>query len=363
MRMTGGRNDKGRLIWCGNCRTKSGAPCRFDLTGKAGRPGWMPLLLFMFSLFVFSCRPEAPKYIQLEGQAQGTTFHITYSDSLGRNFSAQVDSLFRLIDKSMSLWDSTSVISRLNRNEPGVVVDEHFSAVFKRSQEVSAATGGVFDITVGPLVRAWGFSYKKGLPMPDSAQVDSLRRLIGFQKIRLENGMLLKADPRMEVDMNAIAQGYTVDLIAMFLEKHGIRHYMVEVGGEVRTAGQNERAEDWRIGIDKPTGGEGADRPLQTVVSLSGKSMATSGSYRKFVERDGKKYSHAIDPQTGYPITHSLLSMSVIAENCATADAYATAFLVLGLEKSMEIARQKDLKIYGIYADAKGNLQVRSTFE
>lgn len=321
---------------------------------------WLYLLLL---LAFFSCQPEAPKYTQLEGQAQGTTFHITYADSLGRDFSGPVDSLFRLIDRSMSLWDSSSVISRVNRNEPDVVVDEHFAAVFRRAQQVSAATGGVFDITVGPLVRAWGFSYKKGLPPPDSAQVDSLRQLIGFQKIRLENGILQKADPRMEVDMNAIAQGYTVDVLAELLEKHGVRHYMVEIGGEVRTAGQNERGESWRIGIDKPveTGSEG--RPLQTVVPVSGKSLATSGSYRKFVERNGKKYSHAIDPRTGYPITHSLLSMSVLAGDCATADAYATAFLVLGLEKSVEIAQREGLKIYAIYADADGNLQVRSTFE
>jgi len=324
-------------------------------------PAWLYLLLL---LAFFSCQPEATKYTQLEGQAQGTTFHITYADSLARDFSAPVDSLFRLIDRSMSLWDSTSVISRVNRNEPGVVVDEHFAAVFRRAQQVSAATGGVFDITVGPLVRAWGFSYKKGLPPPDSAQVDSLRQLIGFQNVQLENGVLQKADPRMEVDMNAIAQGYTVDVLALFLEKHGVRHYMVEIGGEVRTAGHNERGESWRIGIDKPVGeGGGEGRPLQTVVPVSGKSLATSGSYRKFVERNGKKYSHAIDPRTGYPITHNLLSVSVLAGDCATADAYATAFLVLGLEKSMEIAEREGLKIYAIYADADGNLQVRSTFE
>jgi thiamine biosynthesis lipoprotein len=317
----------------------------------------------LFLLFLLGCQNDAPKFTHLEGQAQGTTFHITYLDAQGRDFSQPVDSFFRLIDRSMSLWDSTSVISRLNRNEAGVVVDEHFAAVFRRSQEVSAATEGVFDITVGPLVRAWGFSYKKGLPPPDSAQVDSLRQFIGFQKIRLENGVLQKADPRIQVDMNAIAQGYTVDVLAEFLAKQGVANYMVEIGGEVRTAGRNEHGEEWRIGIDKPVAEAGNERPLQTVVPVSGKALATSGSYRKFVERDGKKYSHAIDPRTGYPITHNLLSVSVLADDCATADAYATAFLVLGLEKSMEIAQQKDLKIYGIYTDAKGNVQVRSTFK
>lgn len=323
----------------------------------------MRYLSFFLLLALAACQSQTPQYTHLEGQAQGTTFHITYLDAEGRTFSGSVDSIFRLMDRSMSLWDSTSVISRVNRNEAGVVVDEHFAAVFKRSQEVSAATDGVFDITVGPLVRAWGFSYKKGLPPPDSAQVDSLRQVIGFQKIRLENGVLQKNDPRIEVDMNAIAQGYTVDVLADFLKKHGVRHYMIEVGGEVRTLGQNERGEPWRIGIDKPVEGEAKGRPLQTVVPISGKALATSGSYRKFVERDGKKYSHAIDPRTGYPITHNLLSVTVVADDCTTADAYATAFLVLGLEKSLEIAQRQGIQLYAIYADAEGKLQVASTLE
>lgn len=317
---------------------------------------------FFLLLLLFSCQNKTPEFTHLEGKAQGTTFRITYNDAQARDFSASVDSLFRLIDRSMSLWDSTSVISRLNRNEAGVMIDAHFAAVIQRSQEVAAATDGYFDITVGPLVRAWGFSYKKGLPPPDSVQVDSLRQLIGFQKIRLENGVLQKADPRMQVDMNAIAQGYTVDVLANFLEKQGVHNYLIEVGGEVRTAGLNERNEVWRIGIDKPVEGETEGRPLQTVVPLSGKSLATSGSYRKFVERDGKKFSHAIDPHTGYPITHNWLSISVIADDCTTADAYATAFLVLGLEKSMKIAKEKGLLVYGIYADENGDLQVESSF-
>ncbi|MCB9317283.1 MAG: FAD:protein FMN transferase [Lewinellaceae bacterium] len=319
---------------------------------------------FLFFLFLFfACQNKQPEYTQLEGQAQGTTFHITYFDPAGRDFSGPVDSLFRLIDRSMSLWDSTSIISRVNRNEAGVLLDEHFIAVFQRSQAIAAATGGMFDITVGPLVRAWGFSYKKGLPPPDSALVDSLRQLIGFQKVRLENGVLQKDDPRMEVDVNAIAQGYTVDVLAQYLEKQGVQNYMVEVGGEVRTAGKNARGELWRIGIDKPVADGGEGRPLQTVVSMENQALATSGSYRKFVERDGKKYSHAIDPQTGYPITHNLLSISVLADDCTTADAYATAFLVLGLEKSMKIAQEQGLKVYGIYTDENGALQVKSTFE
>jgi len=326
-------------------------------------PHWKFVWRIAFPLFLFSaCQNKQPEYTQLEGQAQGTTFQITYFDPSGRDFSGQVDHIFRAIDRSMSLWDSLSIISRINRNEAGVVADTHFVAVFQRAQEIAATTGGAFDITVGPLVRAWGFSYKKGLPPPDSVQVDSLRQLTGFQKIRLENGVLQKADPRMEVDMNAIAQGYTVDLLAALLRKHGVQNYMVEVGGEVRAAGKNARGESWRIGIDKPvSGGEVEGRPLQTVISLNGKALATSGSYRKFVERDGKKYSHAIDPHTGYPIAHNLLSVSVLADDCTTADAYATAFLVMGMEKALKIAQERGLEVYGIYTDEKDGLQVKST--
>ncbi|TNE68605.1 MAG: FAD:protein FMN transferase [Bacteroidetes bacterium] len=319
--------------------------------------------LILTSLLLGACHDPRPAFTYLEGQAQGTTFRITYQDSLSRDFSGAVDSLFHLMDASMSLWDSTSVISRMNRNEAGVVADEHFAVVFERAQQIAAATDGYFDITVGPLVRAWGFSYKKGLPPPDSAQVDSLRQLIGFQKVSLADGRLVKAVPDMQVDVNAIAQGYTVDVLAAFLEQHGVRNYLVEVGGEVRTLGRNERGETWRIGIDKPIEGEPEPgRPLQAVVPLSGRALATSGSYRKFIERNGKKFSHAIDPHTGYPITHTLLSISVIADDCTTADAYATAFLVAGLEKAKATALQQGLELYGIYTDTAGVLQVYSTF-
>ncbi|WP_247233115.1 FAD:protein FMN transferase [Telluribacter sp. SYSU D00476] len=307
------------------------------------------------------CQSTRKSYTHLEGQAQGTTFRIVYNDSLARDFSQSVDSIFRVIDRSMSLWDSTSVISGLNANRSYVRADAHFTTVFRRSQEVAADTKGYFDPTVGPLVKAWGFSYKKGLPQPDRVRVDSLLRLVGYQKVRLEGGQLVKETPAMEIDFNAIAQGYTVDVIAGFLKSRGVRNYLVEIGGEVRAEGQNERSEAWHIGIDKPVDNQEAGRPLQTVVPLSGRALATSGSYRKFVERDGRRYSHAIDPHTGVPITHNLLSISVIADDCMTADAYATAFLVMGLDKALPIAKAHRMELYGIYEGEDGALQVYST--
>ena len=315
-------------------------------------------LLFLALLLglVTACQTQTTPYEQLEGQAQGTTFRILYQDGQRRNFATAVDSLFRLMDKSMSLWDSTSTLSRWNQNDTDTPLDAHFLTVYKRAVEVSSDTEGYFDCTVGPLVKAWGFSTKKGLPPPDSARVRQLLSQVGYQRLRLtQDARLLKPQPDTELDFNAIAQGYTVDVIADFLEARGIQHYLVEVGGEVRAKGTNARKEPWRVGIDKPTEGDEA-RSLQTVVSLSGKSLATSGSYRKFLEREGKKYSHAIDPHTGFPVTHQLLSISVIAGDCMTADAYATAFLVMGLEKARPIAERNNLALFAIMAAPDGSL-------
>ncbi len=298
-------------------------------------------LLIAFSIFFFACDSMKPakSYIHLEGKAQGTTFSIIYFDSLDRNFAQQTDSLFRVIDKCASLWDSTSIISNFNKNTPNTVADEHFTNIFKRSMEMSQITEGAFDVTVSPLVKRWGFHFKKNETMPDSIEIKNLLACCGWQKVRLEKGILIKQNPCNQVDFNAIAQGYTVDLVAQFLENKGVSNYMIEIGGEVSTSGENESGEFWHIGIDKPVENtEG--RPLQRIVTLDGKSLATSGSYRKFIMRDGKKYSHEIDPSTGYPIQHNLLSVSVIANNCTDADALATAFMVMGLEKAKIKAAQ-----------------------
>lgn len=304
------------------------------------------------------CQKKLPAYTQLQGSAQGTTFRIVYEDSAARDFSVAADSIFRVIDRSMSLWDSTSLISLLNADDPAARADVHYTRVFRKAWEVSEQTDDYFDCTVGPLVKVWGFSYKKNLPPPDSVQVDSLKRLIGYHKVPLEGGKLIKENPQIQIDFNAIAQGYTVDVLADFLKAQGVKNYMVEVGGEVRAEGRNESGKIWRIGIDKPVDNAAVGRPLQAIVSLDNKSLATSGSYRKFVERDGHKFSHAIDPHTGYPITHNLLSISVLAPDCMSADAYATAFLVMGLEKAIPLAKERGLELYGISAGKNGELTV-----
>ena len=310
--------------------------------------------------FFCSCKKDRAPYIELAGNAQGTTFSIKYKDPLERDFAGSVDSILRIIDKSMSLWDSTSLISKINSNEVAAI-DEHFENVFHQSRKIFITTDGAFDPTVGPLVKTWGFSFKKGMPPPDSAMIDSLKKISGFEKIKLQDGAVIKNDPSVEIDFNAIAQGYTVDVISLFLENKGVENYLVEIGGEVRTRGVNERDSVWVIGIDKPVENKKGTRALQSVVALHNKSLATSGSYRKFIERDGKKFSHVIDPSTGFPVSHNMLSVSVIAPDCASADAYATAFLVMGMDKAFEKAHELDLEIYCIYAHDNGKISVRAT--
>lgn len=319
---------------------------------------WASVILFV----VFSsCTDRRDTYITLEGQAQGTTFHIVYQDSLNRNFTQPIDSLFRLIDKSMSLWDSTSLINRINRNETNAVSDVHFQRVYDRSIEVSRDTEGAFDVTVGPLVRAWGFSVRKNLPLPDSAAIDSLLQFIGYQKLTWDQGHIIKSDPRIHLDFNAIAQGYTIDLISAFFTTNGIRQYLVELGGEVRAQGVNERNGPWQVGIDKPTDTLTNHRPLQTSISLHNKALATSGNYRKYIKKDDGKWSHIINPKTGYPTHDSLLSVSVLADDAMTADAYATAFLVMGLKSALEKSEARKLDIFCIYTSEDGTIQTVAT--
>lgn len=308
----------------------------------------MKILISIVLLFCLISCTSKPEYKVIEGQAQGTTFRINYEDSYQKDLSMPIDSIFKMIDKSMSLWDSTSLISKVNNNLSYETLDTHFIKVFKAAEITSLSTNGYFDISVGPLVKAWGFSIKKGLPAPNESQIDSLKKLIGFEKVKMVENKIVKLNPQSQIDFNAIAQGYTVDVIADFLMSKGIVNYLVEVGGEVRGKGKNKEGLTWKVGIEKPQD----ERAIQVVVKLDGKSLATSGSYRKFFEKDGKKYSHAIDPHTGFPVTHNLLSISVIAENCMKADAFATAFLVMGLEKTKQLAKKENLDYFAIYEDS-----------
>jgi FAD:protein FMN transferase len=306
------------------------------------------LLFVVFALFSSCNKTKVRQYQTLEGQAQGTTFRIIYEDSLGQNYQVQVDSLFKVIDKSMSLWDSTSLISKVNANQEYDKLDPHFLKVYNTSKDIYDQTGGYFDITVGPLVRAWGFSFKKGEAFPTQSKVDSLMTKVGFKKIGLSDQKIVKSNDEINIDFNAIAQGYTVDVMAEFLNQKGVSNYLVEVGGEIRASGLNAENHLWKVGIEKPQD----ERALEVVVALNNQSLATSGSYRKFFEKGGKRYSHAIDPFTGFPVDHNLLSISVIAPSAILADGLATAFLVMGLEKTKVFAEKNNIEIFAIYEEA-----------
>lgn len=306
---------------------------------------------FLFLLVIISCkREEQRNFLFLEGFTQGTSYHIAYNSPDSVDYHEDLKEIFRQIDNSMSVYNPSSVISSINRNEKGYEMDDYFISVFERSQEMSEKTGGAFDITVGPLVNAWGFGFTERENITQQL-IDSLLQVVGWEKVRLVDRSVEKDHPDIMLDVNAIAKGYTVDVVAEFLDSKGVDDYMVEIGGEIRLKGTNRDNILWRIGVDKPVDDPMAmSRDLQEVLQLTGKSIATSGNYRKFYVKDGQKFAHTINPETGYPVQHNLLSATVVASATMDADAWATAFMVMGLKESMEKANSKpDLEAYFIY--------------
>lgn len=292
----------------------------------------------------------------VSGEAQGTTYHISYLDKNEVNYQRSIDSMLIEIDKSMSTYHKTSIITKINQTDSAVKVDQMFKDVFLMSKQVYAASEGAFDPTVAPLVNAWGFGFKN-LEKTDSSSIDSLLQFVDFDSFTLKEDLIIKSKPNLMLDFNAIAQGYSVDVIANFLSERGIENYMVEIGGEVLAKGKNNKNNWWRIGIDKPIENE-KERTIEAVISLQNKALATSGNYRKFYEKNGVKYSHTLNPKTGYPVRHSLLSATVITDNCAMADAYATVFMVVGLEKAKEILeKNSNLKALLIFEDENKTLK------
>ena len=234
-----------------------------------------------------------------------------------------------------------------------------FTEVFTLAEQISRETDGAFDITVAPLVNEWGFGFKSGVA-PNKHVIDSLKQLTGYQKVKLAGGRVVKTDPRIMLDCSAIAKGYGSDVVAKFLKSKGIDNFMVEIGGEIVTSGISPERVPWRIGVTKPEDDSlQQQQALQTVLNVTDKAMATSGNYRNFYYKGGKKYAHTIDPKTGYPVQHNILSATVIANSCAEADAYATAFMVMGLDKAKTVLeKHPELLAYLIYADQKGNNKV-----
>lgn len=298
-------------------------------------------------------------YIHNEGTTFGTIYHIKYL--YNRDLKKEIEAELHRVDASLSMFNPQSTISLINKGESNTA-DSMLAEVLQLSFAVNKATDGAFDPTVAPLVNAWGFGFKDG-QLPDSTQVDSLLNLVGLSGMHFQDGKLTKDNPLSILDMSAIAKGYGVDRVAQLLRGYSITNFMVEIGGEVVAEGINEKGTPWRIGINKPNeDSTSLSTELQDIISLSGHALATSGNYRNFYVQNGKKIAHTINPKTGYPAQQDILSSTVVAPTCAEADAFATAFMVLGMEKAKKVLQeQSQLDAYFIYSDEKGNYQTWSS--
>lgn len=318
------------------------------------------LALCFIAIIVVSCSNlEDKEPIKLEGDALGTTFHITYYDVKQRNFSHQIDSLLHNFNKSLSTYIPTSDISKINQGDTTIVVDAYFEEVYNKSLEAYQTTNGIFDPTIGALVNAWGFGPKKTMNQLTQTKIDSLLQYVGYDKIKLINHKIIKSSPYIYIDFNAIAKGFAIDVLGRFFESQHIKTYLVEMGGEIRARGDKI----WNVAIEHPN--FDGTQSFQATISLNNESIATSGSYRKFKNdaKTGQKYIHIINPKTGYATMSNLLSASVIAStDCADVDAFATAFIAMGLEQTKAFLKTyPKFKVFLIYSDAKGNIQTYKT--
>ncbi len=316
---------------------------------------WIALLV-LGTIWILARHNRNIPYQMDNGLIFGTVYKITYQ--YDKDLKEEIEAALKRFDGSLSPFNDTATITRINLNED-IVPDTFFINVFRRSMEISKETAGAFDITVAPLANAWGFGFKKGT-FPDSARIDSLLEITGYAKVKLsDEGKVIKQDSRIMLSCSAVAKGYAVDVIAQLLEKKGIQNFMVDIGGEVVVRGKNPKQERWRIGINKPIDDSLAvNQELQTVLQVSDVGIATSGNYRNYYYKDGQKYAHTIDPRSGYPVQHNILSATVIAKDCMSADAYATAFMVMGLEEAERFAdAHPDIDACFIYSDDKGGFQ------
>ena len=308
-------------------------------------------------LFVFSCKQESIN-TKLSGAIFGTSYGIIYNAET--NYQEEIDSIFYIINKSMSTYQSNSDISKLNSNE-SFKVDAHFIKVFEASLQFYNQTEGVFDPTIGTIVNALGFGPEKKIERLDSLKIDSLMQFVGLDIVTIANGSVTKLYPQTYIDFNAIAKGYAVDVIAQFLESRSIKNYLVEIGGEIHTRGINQvKSAAWTVGIDEPNF-DGTQSVLKAI-SLKDEAMATSGTYRKFkIDENGNRFAHIIDATTGYPSKSNILSVSVLAKDCMTADAYATSFQAMGIENvSRFLQSHPELKVFLVFENDRQELETLS---
>jgi len=317
-------------------------------------------LIIAFVLVLTSCNNTKLEYFANSGEAHGTFYNIQYQYT--KDIQNDIEAQTHIVDTSLSTYIPTSIISQINQDKENVILDSLFIKVFNCGKRVYEKTNGAFDMTVTPLVNAWGFGFTDSTHV-DSTIIDSLLQYVGFNMINIKNNHIVKTKKGIMLDGSAIAKGFSIDYVSEYLENLGIKNYLVEIGGEVRTKGVNKQGKIWTVGIDKPIFDETAsNRELQEIISLKNISIATSGNYRQFYIRNNVMYSHTINPKTGYPVNHSILSASVIAPNCMTADAYATSFMVLGVDKALDIANaDSTLETYLIYQNTDGGISVKMT--
>ncbi|WP_026946301.1 FAD:protein FMN transferase [Algoriphagus marincola] len=294
--------------------------------------------------------------ISISGQTMGTSYQISYLDTKGRDLKFSVDSLLLVFNQSLSTYIPDSEISRFNQQDSLVFDLPYFPQVLKASKDIFQKTDGAFDPTVGPLVNVWGFG-PDGPSLKDSVEIRDLLKLVGFDKVIFDEQLVRKTVSGLYLDFSAIAKGQGVDVVSDFLEEKGISDFLVEIGGELVAKGVNDRGEIWKVGINRPEESATAS-DLYSIIALDDQAMATSGNYRNFYVQDSVKISHTIDPKTGYPVRHNLLSATVVGPDCMTADAYATAMMVMGLEKAIALDEEtEEIKVFLIYSDSNGEYQ------
>jgi len=315
-------------------------------------------ILFLLNQIGVFAQQEPTK---IEGEAQGTTYHITYYDQQNRDLQGEIEKILSDFDLSVSTYIPNSIISRINANETNVKVDKYFIDCFKKAKEVWKNTNGAFDPTVYPLVNAWGFGPGKKQKI-EKHIIDSILKFVGFDLIQLRGNKIVKKDKRVALDFNAFAQGYSVDVVSSFLNSMNINSYIVEIGGEVYAKGKKPNGESWTIAIEQPIDNKETSNPPKAFVKLENLAIATSGNYRRFTVIDGVKYAHHIDPKTGFPVKNNLLSASIFSKECISSDANATGVLVMGYDKAITFLKQHpELEAFLIYSDDKGNYQVYQT--
>jgi len=319
-----------------------------------GKKKWIALALVLFGLAVWLLWDEESqaRYYHNQGQVFGTYYNIRYEGT--EDLEQAILQRLGEFDKSLSMFNRQSTIARINRNECDST-DALFEAMYDEARAVSDLSNGAFDITVAPLVNLWGFGLRQGQYAAVSQdEIDSVMTFVGYQRVALYGHRLLKDDSRTTLDASAIAKGYGCDVIAALLDEHDCTNYLVEIGGEVVLRGVNDKGDPWRVGISKPQDdAEGISADYQDIIASSRLNMATSGNYRQFYYRDGERRSHTIDPRTGYPVNHSLLSATVTASSCMRADALATACMVLGADEALQmIEKTEDAACYLIVSSS-----------